>query len=142
MTNEAEIERSFLIGDSLERLEELAHRAVHVLGNSPNVVSLVVIDVNDASWTALVEALMPNENWQAYRDRGEIPVARGSIYREVVEYICGCCPDIRQVLHKPAPLGYLYTFVLAAKGASVYLVPYEAVTDERNDDVLHNDESV
>ena len=74
-----------------------------------------------------VEVLMPNHDWQRYRDRGETPLANGSVLWSTVEYICRCAPDVNIVLTKAPPDGHVYAFVMAAGGVSVYVVPHTGI---------------
>lgn len=48
-------------------------------------VVIVVIDVDDRQGAVLAEHLMPGHDWDAYRARGEVPVARGLAGRAGVE---------------------------------------------------------
>ena len=116
--------RQELFEDSVPRLAEMADRAVSVLRLSPSEVAMVVIDVDDASWTPLAEKLMPGHDWQQYRDREEVPVARGSVMWSTVEVICTICPGVSVALDAPPPDGHLYAFVLGGGGASLFAVPY------------------
>jgi hypothetical protein len=58
----------------------------------------VAINVDDPNWKEVVEVLMPNTTevyWQEFRDRGEIPVARGTaMSKGLLEYLSQVCPDI------------------------------------------------
>jgi hypothetical protein len=64
-----------------ERVEYFARRAAE-RGMSGADVVIVLLNVDDPYGAAIAELLMPNHNWQSYRDRGEIPVARGLAGRE------------------------------------------------------------
>jgi hypothetical protein len=46
-------------------------------GLTPDDVVIVILNVDDARGADIAEILMPGHNWQEYRDRGEIPFARG-----------------------------------------------------------------
>jgi hypothetical protein len=54
-------------------------------GRSPAEVVIVILAVDDVGGGALASLLMPNYDWQAIRDRGEIPYARGMAGREGIE---------------------------------------------------------
>ena len=56
---------------------------------SPTNVVIVVINVDDVHGGLLSEALAPGTNWQEYRDRGEIPFARGLAGRPSFEEALG-----------------------------------------------------
>jgi hypothetical protein len=51
----------------------------------PEDVVITLINADDAHGKFLADALMPGHDWQAYRDRGEIPFARGLAARGGVE---------------------------------------------------------
>ena len=46
---------------------------------------IVVIKVDDVHGGPLAEVLMPGNNWQEIRDRGEIPFARGLAMRDGIQ---------------------------------------------------------
>lgn len=49
---------------------------------------IVVINVDDIHGGPLANTLMPGHNWQEFRDRGEIPFARGLAMRDgIQEYL-------------------------------------------------------
>ncbi len=45
-------------------------------------VVIVILNVDDSNGGRLAEALMPGADWQPFRDRGEVPIARGLASRE------------------------------------------------------------
>jgi hypothetical protein len=56
----------------------LANRAQET-GRTHETHIIVAIDADDPAWTNLRDALMPGHDWDAYRARGEAPVARGIV---------------------------------------------------------------
>lgn len=110
---------------SAERLSEMATRAIHTLKCDPNNTAMVAIHVDDPAWADLAEALMPGHDWQQYRDRGELPIARGTVTWTTVAFICAAVPALNPALSTPPPDKHLYAFVMASGGASLYSVPYE-----------------
>jgi hypothetical protein len=76
-----DLHRAQLYGLNKERLAELLERA-KVKGAD---FCAICIDVDDPAWTTLVDVLMPGHDWDAYRKRGETPVARGVVPRGIVE---------------------------------------------------------
>jgi rhodanese-related sulfurtransferase len=109
---------------NLERLCELAYRAVTLRRLGPREFAVIAIDVDEPAWTEFAELLMPGHDWQQYRDRGESPVARGSIPWLTVEGLCHMVPDIKSILTSDPPAGQAYALICAAGGCSVYAVPY------------------
>lgn len=117
--------RQEIFDNSAQSLAEKAYRAVHVLGNDPSEIVTVAIHVDDPEWTFLVDALMPGQDWQQFRDRGEKPVARGSARAEgVCEMLSELVPDLAEPIAAGPPEGHLFAFVMDGGGASIYAVPY------------------
>jgi hypothetical protein len=54
-------------------------------GDDPKVILIVLINVDDIYGAPIADALMPGHDWQAYRDRGELPVARGLAGRNGIQ---------------------------------------------------------
>jgi|GEM_PF-3247219 len=105
-----------------KRLEELAHRAINVLKINPEDFVIVCIEVDDPHWTELADYLVPNQDWQKFRDRGEIPVARGSVLSNIREFIKEMVPDITEALYRELPDGNVRAVVMGSGGASVYFI--------------------
>lgn len=61
--------------------EANAERVAHFVGRVEALrrddLVIVVINVDDPNGGLIADALMPGHDWQAYRDRGELPIARG-----------------------------------------------------------------
>lgn len=124
---EAEWERYRLFLLNRQRLNEMAYRAVTLHGRHPDKFAVIAINVDDSSWTELVDVLMPDatpQGWQSYRDRGELPVARGSVTWETVEFVCKVVPGISDILTEQAPGGKVYALICSGGGCSVYTVPF------------------
>lgn len=67
-----------------DRVEHFKHRLAE-RGLSPTEAVIVLLNVDDPNGGQIAEALMPGHNWQEYRDRGEVPFARGLAMREGIE---------------------------------------------------------
>lgn len=76
-----DLHRAEFYGLNEERLAQLAEKARVKSVETSVAYSVVCIDVDDKTWTPLVDALMPNHDWEQYRSRGERPVARGIVPR-------------------------------------------------------------
>lgn len=83
---------------------------------------MVAIDVDDPAWTYEVDALIPNQDWQAIRNRGLKPVARGFITSGFIDYLCAVVPDISTALTCELPKGTVRAVAMAEGGASAYLI--------------------
>lgn len=118
-----EVHREVLWRENKERLAELAWRALHVKHLDHPSFFVICIDVDDPNWKDLVDTLMPGHDWQAYRDRNELPCARGSVMRDTVgEYIARTVPVLADALLNPEPSTLVQAVILGAGGASMYLV--------------------
>jgi hypothetical protein len=111
--------KQVLFEQNEKRLREMAHRAF-VRGLKSHEFLIVCIDVDDPSWTGLVDALMPEADWQQFRDRGEKPVARGSVLAPVRDYLADVVPDLADGLYGALPEGIVRAVVMADRGASLY----------------------
>jgi hypothetical protein len=54
-------------------------------GLSTKDVVITLISADDPHGRPMAEALMPGHDWQTYRDRGEVPFARGLAGREGIQ---------------------------------------------------------
>lgn len=120
MTTES---RNEFIEPQRERLEHMAFRQIkNGLRNDEFVA--IAIDVDDPTWTHFVKILMPGiteEDWQAIRDKGEKPVARGTVMAKgLLENLSNLVPDIKHALTDELPKDVVRLIVLADGGASVY----------------------
>jgi len=67
--------------------DQVAHyqkRAVE-LSHTPETIVIAIIHVDDNHGGPLAETLMPNGNWQEFRDRKEKPLLRGLVGREFMQ---------------------------------------------------------
>lgn len=55
--------------------------------DSPKQVVITLINVDDPHGGQIADMLMPGHDWQTYRDRGEIPIARGLADRESIRAV-------------------------------------------------------
>lgn len=72
---------------NLDRINHFKQRFIDRQDN-PEDVCIVVINVDDCYGKEISDILMPNVNWQEYRDRDEVPFARGLASKPfIVAYI-------------------------------------------------------
>jgi hypothetical protein len=66
------------------QLERVVHftRRIRELEKNPAEVTIVLLNVDDPLGGTLTDILMPGYDWQPFRDRGEVPFARGLAGRE------------------------------------------------------------
>jgi hypothetical protein len=84
-------------------LDRVGHfvRRIAERGLSVRDVVIVILNVDDRNGGQLAEILMPGHDWQAYRDRGEVPFARGLAMREgIQELLDGLDPQAGSKLYK------------------------------------------
>lgn len=70
----------------LDRVKHFARR-VRELARRPSEVVIVLLNVDDPQGGAVADILMPGHDWQQFRDRGEVPFARGLAEREGIQGI-------------------------------------------------------
>lgn len=69
-----------------ERIEHFRGR-ISQRGLSPADVVIVVLNVDDPLGGALADILMPNHPWHEFRERGEVPFARGLAGRDGIQHL-------------------------------------------------------
>lgn len=70
-----------------ERIQHFIERASSD-GRNPSELVIVILSMDDQYGAFLGNALMPGQNWDVFRERGEVPFARGLAVREgVAEYL-------------------------------------------------------
>lgn len=114
--------RNLLVQESGPALIRLARSSL-AKGKKREDLALVVIDVDDPLWRSMVDHLMPNAteaDWQAHRDMGAIPIARGTVGRTgLADSLALLSPELGETLSSPLDKGF-YVVVLGAGGFSVY----------------------
>jgi hypothetical protein len=116
---EARASRLFALRET--RLRELAQRALN-RGLRPRDVIIVCLEV-DSSWRELVDELMLGYDWQLMRDRGESPIAQGSVIRSPLNrFLSELVPGIAAALRQPLPSGHFHAVVCVDDYASVFLI--------------------
>ena len=117
--------RDLIFQDSAAAFERCAHRAVTIHNGSPEDMMLVAIHVDDPEWRSLVDHLMPDNEaeWQSYRDAGMLPIARGTVTRDLLELVSTMVPALSTAVNRQPTAGSMYALVLAEGGASLYEVP-------------------
>lgn len=78
---------------NIERVIHFIGRMAALEKTSQDVV-IVILNVDDPHGGPIAEMLMPGEDWQAYRDRGEVPFARGLVDREGMQDILAHFDDL------------------------------------------------
>lgn len=74
----------FTLEANAERVQHFKRR-VQELGRTAADTVIVLLNVDDRWGGELAEVLMPNTDWQAIRNRGEVPFARGLATREGIQ---------------------------------------------------------
>jgi hypothetical protein len=110
--------------DSAKRLAQIAHRAIHVRDLKTNDFVVVCIKV-DSRWRELVDILMPNHDWQQYRDMGREPIARGTVLGPICDVLIEELPDLEPSLREVYPDGMAKAIVLDDTGGTVYQIKPE-----------------
>lgn len=101
------------------RLQHFAYRALNVRGKQNDDEVVVCIKV-DSRWRYLADKLMPNADWQQYRDQGMEPVARGTASFATCRVVADMLPDLAGVLLEVPEQGMMKCVVLDEGGCTVY----------------------
>jgi len=117
-SNEAEY-RNKMYTQNMLRLQHLAWRALNVLGKKNDEIVVICIQV-DSYWRELADSLVPNCDWQAFRDMGQDPIARGSVTWDICKTLAEELPDISDVIMEVPPKGKVRAIVLSDYGGTVY----------------------
>lgn len=67
-----------------DRIEHFQKRAAF-LGKTSEDTVIVIINVDAMYGNVLADMLMPNHDWQVYRDQGQVPFARGLAVRQGIQ---------------------------------------------------------
>lgn len=73
-----------LLEMNADRIKHFRQRAVD-LGYTDKQVCIAILNADDAHGRILADMSMPRHDFQQYRDRGELPVARGLVTRDGME---------------------------------------------------------
>jgi hypothetical protein len=85
-----------------------------------NDQEVVVCIKVDSSWRYLADRLMPNADWQRYRDQGMEPVARGTASFATCRVVAEVLPDLAGVLLEVPEAGKMKCIVLDDGGCTIY----------------------
>lgn len=69
-----------------DRVEHFKNRLAE-RGMTADQAVIVLLNVDDVHGGLLADILMPDHNWQEYRDRGEVPFARGLAMRDGIQEV-------------------------------------------------------
>ncbi len=88
----------------IDRVKHFEERITE-LGLSPADVIITLLNVDDPQGGVLAEALMPGHDWQAIRDTGAIPFARGLAGREEIQSLLDAVdPKEAKILRDAGPV--------------------------------------
>lgn len=110
-----------------EGLARLAWRALHVHKQKPTDFFVICVEVDDPNWRELADHLMPNENWQRFRDQNQVPFARGAVFFDSIgEYVIRTVPALATMKSakymKKVSTKQIITVICGAGGASLYMI--------------------
>lgn len=117
--SEAAERRNEMVAQCMERLQHFAYRAINIRGMQNNEFVVVCIKV-DSPWRDIVDVLMPNEDWQQFRNLGQEPVARGTASFALCEIVAERLPDIADVVLEKPSAGMAKCIGLDEGGGTVY----------------------
>jgi len=70
----------------LDRIEHFKERFA-IRGFSPSEVVIFVANADDPHGKPLLEKIMPDTDWQAMRDQGQVPFGRGLVARDFIQTV-------------------------------------------------------
>jgi hypothetical protein len=116
--SESAEKRNTLVHSCMSRLQNFAYRGVAKgLKNTDFVVVCIKVD---SPWRYIVDALMPNHDWEKYRLIGEEPIARGSAMFSLCEVLAEKLPNIKQALLEIPTENKVKLIALDEGGCTVY----------------------
>jgi hypothetical protein len=116
--------RDLIFRDSVPHFVHLAKQAV-IAGRTTEEFIVLCVDVDDPTWGELINDALPKFDWQKFRDRGERPMARGTVEATTFrKYLKSILPDVGICLdNKPSPDKF-HVCVLAMGGATLYFLGF------------------
>ncbi|OGG65429.1 hypothetical protein A3I99_01610 [Candidatus Kaiserbacteria bacterium RIFCSPLOWO2_02_FULL_45_11b] len=117
--SEAAEYRNVMYSQSMPRLQHLAWRALNVHGQRNDEMVAVCIQV-DSVWRDVVDMLMPDQDWQPIRDRGEDPIALGTASWDICQIVAEKLPNIADTALEVPPAGMMKVIVLSDEGCTIY----------------------
>lgn len=102
----------------------------------PNAYTFVCMNVDDQNWQRLAEQLVPQENWQTYRDKGLIPIARGVVSSEIKHLIIKMYPNISDKLKEPVRPHHIRIAILS-HGVSLYELDFSRLQNRPTNPALN-----
>ena len=118
LSEEAEY-RNTIYRQAAHRLQHLAWRALVVLGKKNCEFAIFCIQV-DSRWRALVDHVMPGQDWDVIRATGADPMAQGIISWAVCTFVAKEFPDIASIALEVPPPGKMKVVVLTDGGCTIY----------------------
>jgi hypothetical protein len=113
-------ERDVIYKSCKQDLSKLAYKALHLQFLNPLEFVLLCIDVDDPSWTDLLDYLMPNGDWQSFRNKGERPISQSIVKSGICDYIGSVVPDAKEPIKINPPDGFVRVLVVSNGGVSLY----------------------
>jgi hypothetical protein len=87
-----------------ERIDYFAGRIVERRKTEDNQYVIIILNVDDPNGEAITNVLMPGYDWDQFRDKGEIPYARGLASRYYIDQVLkDLDPEAYQKLQKLEP---------------------------------------
>jgi len=120
--------RNNLLSSNMTRLQHIAYRGLAVRNWKNDEFIIVMIEV-DSQWRALADRLVPNENWQNYRDQGLEPFAQGSASWATCNVIAKLLPNIADVVMEKPSDGMIKAIVLTDDGGTVFEIEPKPESD-------------
>lgn len=111
-----------ILNQSMRFIQSSAHNAVHIQGRENDEFVILCVEVDDVFGSTLVEEMMPYENWQKIRDRGEKPVMHCIGSSNMCYELAENLPALKNELTEPPPPDAVKIIIIASGACLVYYV--------------------
>jgi hypothetical protein len=119
--------RDIIFNFNFDRLCKKAHEFINEKGYLATDTCLLVIHVDDPGFQDLVEIFAPDQDamWSKMRSSGDLPLLITLARWKVTEAIRIKVPKLEKAINRGPNSGFLYAFICAGGGISIYQVPYD-----------------
>lgn len=95
----------------IERVRYFVGR-IAALGRSPQDTIIILANVDDVHGRHVADSVMPGADWQQFRDRGEVPFARGLVSRDGMQSVLDAADPFAAQKLRETPDGVVAVIVV------------------------------
>lgn len=107
---------------SAQFIQSSAHKAIYVQERKNDEFVILCVEVDDGFGSKLVQEMMPDENWQQIRDRGEKPLMQWIGSASMCYDLAEDLPDLEKELTEPPPSHAIKVIIIASGACKIYYV--------------------